>query len=95
MDLKPIGDKVVVKAAKVEEKTESGIVLPGSAQEKPQQGEVVAVGPGLYDQNGQRMPLDVQVGDRVVYGKYGGTEVKLDDEELVILSEKDILVVLG
>lgn len=95
MNLKPIGDKVVVKPAKVEEKTESGIVLPGSAQERPQQGEVIAVGPGLYDQNGKRMALDVQVGDRIVYGKYGGTEVKLDDEELVILSEKDILVILG
>lgn len=95
MNLKPIGDKVVIRPAKVEEKTESGIVLPGSAQEKPQQGEVVAVGPGLYDQNGNRLALDVQVGDRVVYGKYGGTEVKLDDEELIILAEKDILVVLG
>lgn len=95
MNLKPIGDKVVIKPAKIEETTESGIVLPGSAQEKPQQGEVIAVGPGLYDQSGQRMALDVQVGDRVVYAKYGGTEVKLDEEELVILSEKDILVILG
>lgn len=95
MNIKPIGDKVVVRPVKVEEKTQSGIVLPGSAQEKPHQGEVIAVGSGFYTDKGERIPLEVQVGDRVVYGKYGGTEVKLNDEEVVILAEKDILVILG
>lgn len=94
MNIKPIGDKIVIKPAKSEERTESGIVLPGSAQEKPHQGEIVAVGSGILTEQGTRVPLEVQVGDRVVYGKFGGTEVKLDGEEFVILSEKDILVVL-
>lgn len=95
MNMKPIGDKVVVKPAKSEEKTQSGIVLPGSAQEKPHQGEVVAVGSGSLTDSGERVPLEVMVGDRIVYSKYGGTEVKFDGEEYIILSEKDILVVLG
>lgn len=95
MNIKPLGDKVVVRPVKVEEKTQSGIVLPGSAQEKPHQGEVIAVGSGFYADNGDRIPLEVQVGDRVVYGKYGGTELKLNDEEVIILAEKDILVILG
>lgn len=95
MNMKPIGDKVVVKPAKSEEKTQSGIVLPGSAQEKPHQGEVVAIGSGVLTDTGERVPLEVMVGDRIVYSKYGGTEVKFDGEEFIILSEKDILVVLG
>lgn len=95
MNMKPIGDKIVVKPAKSEEKTQSGIVLPGAAQEKPHQGEVVAVGSGVLTDNGQRVPLEVSVGDRVVYGKYGGAEVKFEGEEYIILSEKDILVVLA
>ena len=95
MNIKPLGDKVVVKPAKVEEKTESGIILPGSAQEKPHQGTVVAVGPGARDDKGNHIPLDVKDGDRVIYGKFGGVDLKYDNEEYVVLSEKDILVVLG
>lgn len=94
MNIKPLGDKVVVKPAKVEEKTESGIILPGSAQEKPHQGTVVAVGPGARDDKGNHIPLDVKEGDRVIYGKFGGVDLKYDNEEYVVLSEKDILVVL-
>ena len=95
MKIKPLGDKVVIKPLKVEEKTQSGIVLPGSAQEKPHQGEVIAVGSGVLNDKGERVALEVKPGDKVVYGKFGGTEVKLDDEEVVIIAEKDILVVLG
>ena len=95
MNIKPLGDKVVVKPAKVEEKTESGIILPGSSQEKPHQGTVVAVGPGARDDKGNHIPLDVKEGDRVIYGKFGGVDLKYDNEEYVVLSEKDILVVLG
>ena len=94
MKIKPLGDKVVVKPAKVEEKTESGIILPGSAQEKPHQGTVVAVGPGARDDKGNHIPLDVKEGDRVIYGKFGGVDLKYDNEEYIVLSEKDILVVL-
>lgn len=95
MNIKPLGDKVVIKPLKVEEKTQSGIVLPGSAQEKPHQGEIIAVGSGVLNDKGERVALEVKPGDKVVYGKFGGTEVKLDDEEVVIIAEKDILVVLG
>ena len=94
MNIKPLGDKVAVKPAKAEEKTESGIILPGSAQEKPHQGTVVAVGPGARDDKGNHIPLDVKEGDRVIYGKFGGVDLKYDNEEYVVLSEKDILVVL-
>ena len=94
MNIKPLGDKVVGKPAKAEEKTESGIILPGSAQEKPHQGTVVAVGPGARDDKGNHIPLDVKEGDRVIYGKFGGVDLKYDNEEYVVLSEKDILVVL-
>ena len=94
MNIKPLGDKVVVKPAKVEEKTESGIILPGSAQGKPHQGTVVAVGPGARDEKGNHIPLDVKEGDRVIYGKFGGVDLKYEDEEYIVLSEKDILVVL-
>lgn len=94
MNMKPLGDKVVVKPAEAEEKTESGIILPGSAQEKPHQGTVVAVGPGVKDENGNHVPLDVKEGDRVIYGKFGGVDLKYNNEEYVVLSEKDILVVL-
>lgn len=94
MNIKPLGDKVVIRPVKIEEKTQSGIVLPGSAQEKPHQGEVVAVGSGLLNAEGIRVPLEVKAGDRVVYGKFGGTEVKFEDQEYIIIAEKDILVVL-
>ena len=93
MNIKPIGDKVVIKPIAVEEVTKSGIVLPGSAQEKPQQGEVIAVGDGIYH-NGIKIPMELKVGDRVVYGKFGGIDVKLNNEEVIIMSEKDVLIVL-
>lgn len=95
MTIKPIGDKIVVRPVEIEEKTESGIVLPGSAQEKPHQGEVIAVGSGTLSPEGQRIPLEINVGDQVIYGKFGGTELKLNGEKLMVLSEKDVLVVLG
>ncbi len=94
MNIRPLGDKVVVKPAKIEEKTQSGIILPGSAQEKPNQGTVIAVGPGVRNDKGQYIELDVKEGDRIVYGKFGGVELKYEDEDYVVLSESDILVVL-
>ncbi|MGE5591361.1 MAG: co-chaperone GroES [Bacillota bacterium] len=95
MQIKPLGDRVVVKALENEEKTKSGIVLPDTAKEKPQQGKVLAVGTGRVLDNGTRVALDVKVGDRILFSKYGGTEVKLDGEELLILSERDILGVVA
>jgi len=89
--LKPLADRVVVKPIEREEVTKGGIVLPDTAKEKPQEGEVMAVGPGRLSEDGKRMAIDVKVGDRVIYAKYGGTEIKIDDEELVILRESDIL----
>ena len=95
MSIRPIGDRIAVKPVAVEEKTKSGIVLPGSAQEKPHQGEVVAVGSGYVSQaTGQRIPLEVKVGDKVVYGRHAGIDVKFDGEELILLTENDILVVI-
>jgi chaperonin GroES len=91
--LNPIGDRVVVKPEPEEQKTKSGIVLPDSAKEKPQEGTVVAVGTGRILDNGQKVPLDVKIGDKIIYSKYGGTEVKIDNEEYIILSEKDILAI--
>ena len=91
--LTPLGDRVVIKAEPAEEKTKSGIVLPDSAKEKPQEGTIVAVGMGRVLDNGQKVPLEVKIGDKVIYSKYGGTEVKLDNEEYIILSERDILAV--
>ncbi len=92
-NLKPLGDRVVVKQEPSEEKTQSGIVLPDTAKEKPQMGTVIAVGAGRVLDNGQRVPLEVKIGDKVIYAKYGGTEVKLDNEEYIILQERDILAV--
>ena len=89
--LQPLADRVLVKPIEQEEKTKSGIYLPDTAKEKPQEGEVVAVGPGKLDDDGKRIPLDVKVGDRVIYAKYGGTEIKVDDVEMMILRESDIL----
>jgi chaperonin GroES len=89
--LQPLGDRVVVKPTEREEVTKSGIVLPGTAQEKPQEGEVVAVGPGRVLDNGQRVTIDLKQGDRVLFAKYAGTEFKLDEDELLVLSERDIL----
>ena len=92
--LKPLGDKVVVRPTQREETTKSGIVLPDTAKEKPQEGVVVAVGTGRVLDNGERVKLEVAEGQKVLYAKYAGTEVKLDGEEFLILSEKDILAVL-
>ena len=89
--LQPLADRVLVKPIEKEEKTKSGIYLPDTAKEKPQEGEVVAVGPGKVTDDGKRIPMDLKVGDRVIYAKYGGTEIKVDDEELMILRESDIL----
>ena len=93
--LQPLGDRVVVKPTPREEMTKSGIVLPDTAKEKPQEGTILAIGPGAFDNDGKRIAMDVSVGQKVLYGKYAGTEFKLDDDELLILSEKDILAVVS
>ena len=89
--LQPLADRVLVKPIEKEEMTKSGIYLPDTAKEKPQEGEVIAVGPGKMSEDGKRIALDIKVGDTVIYAKYGGTEIKIDDEELIILRESDIL----
>ena len=89
--LQPLSDRLVVKPIEREEKTKTGIYLPDTAKEKPQEGEVIAVGPGRLSDEGKRIAMDIKVGDIVVYAKYGGTEIKVDDEELMILRESDIL----
>lgn len=94
MKLKPLGDRVLVKPIEVEERTKSGIVLPDTAKEKPQQGRVLAVGQGRLLDNGQTVPLQVKEGDRVLYSKYSGTEVKIENEEYLVLSERDILAII-
>jgi len=91
---RPLHDRVVVKRVKEEEKTKGGIIIPETAQEKPQEGEVVAVGPGARDEDGERVALDVEVGDRVLFGKWSGTEVKIDGEDLLIMKESDIMGVI-
>jgi chaperonin GroES len=95
INLKPLADRVVVKKVEAEEKTAGGIVLPDTAKEKPQQGEVLAVGPGRLDDKGARMPMELSVGDRVLFAKYSGTEVKIEGVEYLILAERDILAVVG
>ena len=89
--LQPLGDRVVVRPSSKEEVTRGGIVIPDTAREKPQEGEVIAVGPGRMTEDGKRIAMDVKVGDIVIYAKYGGTEIKENDEELIILRESDIL----
>ena len=94
MKLKPLDDRIVVKANEAEERTASGLVIPDTAKEKPQQGTVLAVGPGRRsEQSGDLIPLDVKVGDTVVYSKYGGTEITIDGEDLLILSSRDVLAI--
>ena len=95
MKLRPLHDKVLVKRTEEEETTAGGIVLPGSAAEKPSQGEVIAVGPGKRQDNGDQIAPDVKVGDTVIFGQYGGNEVKIDGEEYLILSESDIFGVVS
>ncbi len=94
VSIKPLEDRVVVKALVAEQTTASGLVIPDTAKEKPQEGEVIAVGPGRVDDHGNRVPVDVAVGDVVIYSKYGGTEVKYQGEEYLILSARDILAVV-
>lgn len=92
--LKPLGDRVVIRVLEQEEKTASGIFLPDTAKEKPSQGEVVAVGPGKLQDDGKRVALDVKVGDKIIFSKYAGTEVKFDGQKYLIVSERDILAVV-
>ena len=91
MKLKPLGDRLIVRAIEEEETTASGLVLPDTAKEKPQKGKVLAVGDGKLDDAGKRIPLDVSEGDEVLYSKYGGTETKIDGEDLLVLRESDVL----
>lgn len=95
MNLQPLADRVVVKALKQEEKTKSGIVLPDTAKEKPQEGEVLAVGPGRMLDDGKRAAMEVKVGDRVIFSKYAGTEVKIDEQEVLVLKETDVLAIIN
>jgi chaperonin GroES len=92
--LKPLGDKIIAKAVSAEEKTAGGIVLPDSAKEKPQEAEIIAVGPGTQLPSGKISPMDVKIGDRVIYSKYAGTEVKVDNDEYIILRQDDVLAIL-
>ncbi|MCL4262088.1 MAG: co-chaperone GroES [Anaerolineae bacterium] len=94
MNLKPLGDRLVVEPKEREQTTASGLILPETAAEKPQEGEVIAVGPGRRDDDGKRVAMDVSVGDRVLYAKYGGTEVKIDGKKLLILKESDVLAIV-
>ena len=91
---RPLHDRVVVRRVKEEEKTKGGIIIPETAQEKPQEGEVIAVGPGARDEDGERIALDVKTGDRILFGKWSGTEVKIDGEDLLIMKESDIMGVI-
>ncbi|WP_075995683.1 co-chaperone GroES [Salaquimonas pukyongi] len=95
MNFRPLHDRVVVRRVESEEKTAGGIILPDTAQEKPSEGEIVAVGSGARDENGKLVELDVKVGDRVLFGKWSGTEVKLNGEEVLIMKESDIMGVIG
>ncbi len=94
MKFRPLHDRVVVRRLNAEEKTAGGIIIPDTAKEKPMEGEVIAVGPGLHDDSGKLVPLDVKAGDRVLFGKWSGTEVKIDGEELLIMKESDIMGVI-
>jgi chaperonin GroES len=95
MNLKPLSDRLIVKPLDNEEKTSSGIIVPDTAKEKPMQGEVVAVGPGKMDDTGKRIKMDVKVGDRVMYGKYSGTEFKIDRVDYLIMNENDVLAIFN
>jgi len=93
--LSPLADRVVVKASEETEQMRGGLYIPDTAKEKPQQGEVVAAGPGRFDEKGNRLPMDVKAGDKVLYGKYSGTEVTIDGEQYLILRESDVLAIVG
>ena len=93
--VKPLADRVVIRALEEAEQMRGGLYIPDTAKEKPQQGEVIAVGPGKFDEKGNRVPMDVKAGDKVLYGKYSGTEVTVGGEQLLILRESDVLAVIG
>ena len=95
MNIKPLGDRVVVRSMEQEEKTASGIIVPDTAKEKPQKGQVLAVGPGKVLDNGTRQPMDVKNGDTVIFAKYAGSEIKVDGEEVLIIRESDVLAILS
>ena len=95
VSIKPLEDRIVIRQVEAEQTTASGLVIPETAKEKPQEGEVVAVGPGRVADNGNRVPVDVAVGDKVIYSKYGGTEVKYAGDEFLVLSARDVLAVIG
>jgi chaperonin GroES len=94
MQFRPLHDRVVVRRLESEERTKGGIIIPDTAKEKPQEGEVVAVGPGARDESGKIQPLDLKAGDRILFGKWSGTEVKIDGEELLIMKESDVMGVI-
>ena len=94
MTFRPLHDRVVVRRIEAEEKTAGGIIIPDTAKEKPQEGEVIAVGPGARDESGKLVPLDVKVGDRILFGKWSGTEIKLNGEDLLIMKESDVMGVI-
>ena len=94
MAFRPLHDRVLVRRIEAEEKTAGGIIIPDTAKEKPQEGEVVAVGPGARDENGEITPLDVKAGDRILFGKWSGTEIKIDGEDLLIMKESDVMGVI-
>ena len=94
MKFRPLHDRVLVRRVEAEEKTAGGIIIPDTAQEKPQEGEVIAAGPGARDEAGKLVPLDVKVGDRILFGKWSGTEIKLDGEELIIMKESDVMGII-
>ena len=95
MTFRPLHDRVVVKRLTGEEKSKGGVIIPDTVKEKPQEGEVIAIGPGARDEAGNLIPLDVSAGDRILFGKWSGTEVKIDDEDLLIMKESDILGIVG
>ena len=94
MQFRPLHDRVVVRRIEAEEKTKGGIIIPDTAKEKPQEGEIVAAGPGARDESGKLVPLDVKAGDRILFGKWSGTEVKIDGEDLIIMKESDVMGVV-
>ena len=94
MHFRPLHDRVVIRRIEAEEKTAGGIIIPDTAKEKPQEGEVIAVGPGARNEAGQLQPLDVKIGDRILFGKWSGTEIKLDGEDLIIMKESDVMGVI-
>ena len=95
MKFRPLHDRVVVRTLEAEEKSKGGIIIPDTAREKPQEGEIVAAGPGARDESGKLIPLDVQAGDRILFGKWSGTEVKIDGQEFLIMKESDIMGVIA